>query len=243
MIYDPFDASEREYPRPASEKRLLYSDADYQSIAEAVNLPIAAVRARAAEFEVAALLYEHDLSDVVLSTPGKGKNRLKPISGAASRLLEALGVQNAADAPDGPSSEILDLLNFGDMTAGDEVVAATARVGRLVEVLDAIAATKTLKRVSNRAAVEIAHIGNLTVRKGHQAGPLSDWTAALLSTYKKLTNRKPGTSIGAPGTKTAGRVGGPLIRFLRAAGQPLEIRKSEKAWRSLVRGVLRWRQK
>jgi hypothetical protein len=229
---------ESEYSRPASETRLIYSNRRYASIARVVGVPVSAVKARAHEFEVAALLYQHDCSDVVLAKPTKGRRRLQQIAGAAKRLLKTLGVQDADDAPDGPSSEVLDLLRYADTVGEDRITHATERVGRLAEVFEGISAARSLKQASEEAASGVICVGNLIVPKGHQAGPLSVWVAALFGIHKRLTGREPATSVGAPARSNEGKAGGPLIRFLQTTGRPLGIRKSDEAWRSIVRGIL-----
>jgi hypothetical protein len=108
--------------------------------------------------------------------------------------------------------------------------------------VQAIQAARAIRRAADEAAVEITKVGNLVVPKGHQAGALSEWIAALLEIYERIAGRKPGTSF-SPGGRNKGKAGGPLIRFLKTAGAPLDIKKSDNAWRSLIRGVLSRRQK
>jgi hypothetical protein len=59
--------------------------------------------------------------------------------------------------------------------------------------------------------------------------------------YRRITGRKAATSVRAPQRTNEGIAAGPLIRFLQAAGKPLEIELSEDAWRSRVRTILEGR--
>ena len=68
---------------------------------------------------------------------------------------------------------------------------------------------------------------------------MNDWIAAMLGLYRTLTGKEPATSVGASNRPNEGIAEGPLIRFLQAAGQPLNIEFSEDAWRSRVRTILR----
>ena len=73
------------------------------------------------------------------------QNRMNRIASAADRLLKQLGVFDAADASDGPAIGIFEVLaSTGDDTE-DTVIRATARIGRLVELLEAVDATRELK--------------------------------------------------------------------------------------------------
>ena len=71
---------------------------------------------------------------------------------------------------------------------------------------------------------------------GDAAG--NDCIAAMMSIYRRITGKKPATSVGATG-RNEGIPGGPLIRFLQAAGKPLGIQYGEDAWRSRVRTILK----
>ena len=67
-------------------------------------------------------------------------------------------------------------------------------------------------------------VGELVVPKGHQGETaVNDWIAAMMSIYKQITGKEPGISVAAPGRPDRGKAYGPLIRFLEAAGKPLNI--------------------
>ena len=61
----------------------------------------------------------------------------------------------------------------------------------------------------------------------------------MRSAYHVISGKEPATSVGGPDRPDEGIAGGPLIRFLIAAGKPLEIEFAEDAWRSRVRTVLK----
>jgi hypothetical protein len=68
---------------------------------------------------------------------------------------------------------------------------------------------------------------------------VNDWIAGMMSLYRMITEQEPATSVGAPGQPNEGIATGPLIRFLEAAGKPIQIEFSEDAWRSRVRTILK----
>ena len=122
----------------------------------------------------------------------------------------------------------------------DPVVEATRRIGRLAELVEGIAAAAEFHRRAEKAATEVAQVGKLTVRSGNTGDDaVNDWIAAMLGIYRTLTGKEPATSVGAPERSNEGTASGPLIRFLQAAGKPLNIEFSEDAWRSRVRTILK----
>jgi hypothetical protein len=110
----------------------------------------------------------------------------------------------------------------------------------LAEIIDGVAAAAELERRASKAPIEVADIGKLTVREGNLGDDaVNDWIAAMMGLYRSITGREPTTSVGAFGQPNEGVAGGPLIRFLEAAGKPLGIEFSEEAWRSRVRTILK----
>ena len=119
------------------------------------------------------------------------------------------------------------------------VLEAARRIGRLVEIVEGISAAAEFRRRAGDASIELAAIGKLTVREGNFGNDaVNDWITAMLGIYRTLTGKEPATSVGAPERSNEGIASGPLIRFLQAAGRPLNIEFSEDAWRSRVRTVL-----
>ena len=68
---------------------------------------------------------------------------------------------------------------------------------------------------------------------------INDWMAEMMSIYRLITGKEPATSVGGPDRPNAEIAGGPLIRFLSAAGRPLNLKLDEDAWRSRARTVLK----
>jgi hypothetical protein len=121
----------------------------------------------------------------------------------------------------------------------DPVIESVARIGRLTEIVEGLAAAAELELRARKAAIEIIKVGKLTVRERNSGDDaINDWTAAMMSLYRRITGREPATSVRAPKRTNQGIAAGPLIRFLQAAGQPLKIELSEDAWRSRVRTIL-----
>ena len=109
-----------------------------------------------------------------------------------------------------------------------------------MEIIDGVAAAAELGRRANQAAIEVAEVGKLTVRPGNPGDDaVNDWIAAMMGLYRRITGKEPATSVGGPKRPNEGIAAGPLIRFLQAAGKPLEIEFSEDAWRSRVRTILK----
>ena len=108
----------------------------------------------------------------------------------------------------------------------------------MVEIVEGIAAAVDFERRAREASIELTAVGKLTVREGNFGNDaVNDWIAAMLGIYRTLTGKEPATSVVAPGRANEGIAAGPLIRFLQAAGKPLNIEFSEDAWRSRVRTI------
>jgi hypothetical protein len=191
-------------------------------------------------FEAAALWYRVDRRRPSRIAPSKSREKLERVTKNARRLLESLGVNDPDEAPDGPGdTEILRALVLAGEPNEDPVIEATRRMGRLVEIIDGTVAAAELHRRAKKAATEVVRVGKLTVREGNPGDDaVNDWIAAMMSLYRRITGKEPATSVGAPQRPNEGIAGGPLIRFLEAAGTPLNIEFSEDAWRSRVRTIL-----
>ncbi len=118
------------------------------------------------------------------------------------------------------------------------LVRATQRIAPLAEIMEAVAAAAELSRRATKASAETAEVGKLTVAEGNRGDiEIDDWVAAMMTAYHKITGKKPATSVRGPNRPNEGIATGPFIRFLTAAGRPLELVFSEDAWRSRVRTV------
>jgi hypothetical protein len=102
------------------------------------------------------------------------------------------------------------------------VMHATQRIGRLVEIMEAVAAASELSRRASKAATEVAAVGKLTVAERNPGDmAINDWVAAMMRVYRIITGKEPATSVDGFGRPDEGIANGPLIRFLVAAGRPL----------------------
>ena len=100
---------------------------------------------------------------------------------------------------------------------------------RLVEIVEWIATAAEFEPPAEKAAIELAAVGILTVREGNTGdNAVNDWIAAMLGIYRTLTGKEPATSVGASDRANEGIAAGPLIRFLQAAGKPLNIEFSNR---------------
>jgi hypothetical protein len=218
-----------------------YEESDFELIAAAISVDVGQIVKHENLFEAAALWYRLDEKQPERTAASSLRRNLDQISKSAHRLLKSLAVNNPNDAADGPGDrEILNALVLIGERHENPVIEATRRIGRLLEIIDGIAAAAEFERRAKNAATEVVKIGKLTVREGNPGdAAINNWIAAMMSLYRKVTGKEPATSVGAPGRTNVGIAGGPLIRFLEAAGEPLKIEFSEDAWRSRVRTILK----
>jgi hypothetical protein len=204
-----------------------YSRENFEQIASAIHKDVAEIYQYKNDFEAAALTYRFDLDLPERKKPSELRKRLIQIGYTARKLLRLLGVEDPCQAPDGPARDVLQVLaSTGHKTEEDPIIRATARVGRLVEILDAVDACREIERRAANGAKEAVEIGKLYVPKGHQGDvAANDWIDRMLGIYQKIIG-KLGISVKAPHQRDSGKPTGPLIRFLQAAGKPLGIRLS-----------------
>jgi hypothetical protein len=233
-----------------------YSRNDYEGIATAIGKD---VTEHENEFEAAATWYRLDsrsrqakaglpkakaasspkkrnLPREEQKRPSDMRKRMKQIGDAARKLLRRLEVWDYRLAPDGPTD--IDLLAFLASAEGGtehDVIQATARIGRLVEIFEGIDAARFLELRAQEAAEVATQLSGLIPRGHRGSAAQNDWIAAMMSLYEKITGRKARTSIIAPGQPDKGKSAGPLIRFLEAAGKPLGIKHSPHSWRGRIR--------
>jgi hypothetical protein len=218
----------------------VYTNANFEQIATAIGTAVKAVMDLEAHFEGAALWFRLDKKRPRRTAPSKQIEKLTQIAKNARRLLKSLGINATDEAADGPGdAEIFQALVLTGEPNENAVLEATRRIGRLVEIVEGVAAAADFQRRAREASIELTAIGKLTVREGNFGNDaVNDWIATMLGIYRTLTGKEPATSIGAPERANEGIASGPLIRFLQAAGQPLNIEFSEDAWRSRVRTIL-----
>ncbi len=172
-------------------------------------------------------------------TPSELRKKAKQIEAAARKLLRHLEVYHLQNAPDGPGDR--DLLFFLSSMGGvteEEVTRATARIGRLAELLSAIDAAKSLEACAGKAAQKAVSFAKL-LPKGHQGDVAAiGWIAAMALLYRRITGQEPRMSVFRPGPGR-GQPAGPFLRFLQAAAKPLKIRLSPASARSRLRALKR----
>jgi hypothetical protein len=217
-----------------------YTREDFEQIAAAIRKDVTHVCRHEKQFEAAAMWYR--LGQNALknqrTTPFVMRQRMTQIVNAARKLLRHLGVWDPAQAPDGPSIAVLQVLASTCDVTEDAVVRATARIGRLVEILEAADAVREVERRAHMGAEDVVRIGKLVVPKGHQGeAAVNDWIAAMMSIYKQITGNDPGISVVAPGRLGRGKAAGPLIRFLEAAGKPIGIQLSPDSLAGRIKDI------
>ena len=218
-----------------------YEQSNAEEIAAAIGVDVGQITRHENQFEAAALWYRLNKRRPMRTAPSKLRGKLERIANSARRLLTSLGVEDPDKAADGPGdAELLHALVLSGEPNEDPVIVATRRIGRLAEVIDGVAAAAEFDRRARKAAIVVAEIGKLTVREGNPGDDaVNDWIAAMMGLYRRITGKEPATSVGGPARPNEGIAAGPLVRFLQAAGKPLEIEFSEDAWRSRVRTVLK----
>jgi hypothetical protein len=214
-----------------------YKQLNFEEIATAIGVEVGQIAKHANQFEAAALWYRLNKRRPTRIAPSKLQEKLDRLAKSARRLLTSLGVEDPNEAADGPGdAEILHALVLLGERNEDPVLEATRRIGRLVEIIDGVAAAAELERRASQAAIEVAEVGKLTVREGNPGDDeINDWIATMMDLYRRNTGREPATSVGADGRRNESIAQGPFIRFLQAAGKPLSMQLFEDALRSRVR--------
>jgi hypothetical protein len=218
-----------------------YEQSNFAQIANAIGIDVAQIAKHENLFEAAARWYRLDEKQPERTAPSSLRRKLDRISKSAHRLLESLAVDSPDEAADGPGDpEILNALVLLGEPNEASVIEGTRRIGRLVEIIEGIAAAAEFERRAKKGAMEVTRVGKLTVQEGNPGDfAVSNWIDTMMSVYRKITGKEPRTSVRGPDKPDEGIAAGPLIRFLRAAGKPLGIAFSEDAWRSRVRTILK----
>ncbi len=231
---------------PVPKSRVLtavYRQDSFEEIAAAVGVHVEDIRKHAQLFEEAARWYRLDRARLERTAPSSLRLKLSRIAKSARRLLQNLGVAELDEAIDGPGDpEIFDALILLGESDTTPIMLATARIGRLVEIVEAVAAAAELSRRAKEAAKETADVGKMIVEEGNPGdAAINDWIADMMSVYRLITGREPATSVGGSDRPDEGVAGGPFIRFLAAASKPfqVELELAGDAWRSRVRTVLK----
>ena len=197
-----------------------YSTEDFEHIAVAIGVEVLDVIPYRNAFEAAATWYRADCNTPRRVPPSTIKRQARLIAAAAKKLLRHLEIYDYRNAPEGPRDlALLEALASAEDGADDDVLRASERVARLVEIFDGIDAAQELRRLGGEAANDAAPIGRLTTLRGRRGNPaVNSWVAEMMPIYKALTGKDPRISVNARREPT-----GPFLRFLKAASKPLEV--------------------
>jgi hypothetical protein len=188
-----------------------YTHSDFELIATAIGAALEPVAKLKAQFEATAIWFRLDQMRPSRSAPSKQREKLTQVAKSARRLLKSLGINDPDEAPDGPGDpDVFKALVLTGEPDEKRVVEATRRIGRLVELIEGIAAAAEFDRRAQKAATEVAQVGKLTMRSGNTGDDaVNDWIAVMLGIYRTLTGKEPATSVGAPLRSNEGKAAGP----------------------------------
>src|SRR5262249_54587429 len=141
-----------------------YEQSIFEEIATAIGMEVGQIAKYRNQFEAAALWYRLNKGRPTRIAPSKLLDQLDRVATSARRLLTSVGVKDPDEAADGPGDpEILHALVLLGESNEDPVIEATRRIGRLMEILDSVAAAAEFDRRARKAAIEVANVGRLTV--------------------------------------------------------------------------------
>jgi hypothetical protein len=200
-----------------------YCSQDFERIDEAIGKSPALVTNYASRFEAAAVWYRSYCRAPKGLRLADLAKRVQQIANAARKLLRQLEIYNLRKAPDGPGDRaLLEFLASAENGTEDDIIRATAQIGRLVEIFDAIDAARYLADRGRKAAEDAKHLSRLISLKGRRGDyALNGWLAEMMSIYEALTRKEPKISVVASGPRV-GKPSGPFFRFLEAASGPVE---------------------
>jgi len=230
--------SREEIARREAKYASLYSDKDYQLIAEALGVFPSHVERLSKVFEDAARWYRLEVGSPPRrprTKPSDVRKKLLQISKAATRLLGHLGVADADDAAEGRGDrEIFDALVLAYEDASeDDFLRSIQAIALLPQIVaSACAAIDIRGRAiqARRDSVDVGELGGLKTYDGNR--PLNQWVSAMLGIYKALTRVDPFSPL------KYGR-GSQLCLFLDAASRPLKIEQAPSQWRERVKALAR----
>jgi hypothetical protein len=152
--------------------------------------------------------------------PSTIKRQAKGIADAAKRLLGHLEIYDYRKASEGPTDlALLEALAFADDGNEENVMRASERVARLIQIFDGIDGAEELERRARNAADDAKQRARLTTLRGRRGNPsLRAWVAEMKPIYKKFTGKNARISVDVRGQPC-----GPFWRFLEAASRPLAI--------------------
>src|SRR6266446_10466151 len=135
-----------------------YEQSNFERIATAIGMEIGQIMKHENLFEAAARWYRLDKKRPERTAPSSLRRKLDQIAKSARRLLKSLAVNSPDEAADGPGdTEILDALVLAGEPNADRVIDATRRIGRLLEIIDGVAAAAEFaRRAKNNRRVGLA---------------------------------------------------------------------------------------
>jgi hypothetical protein len=219
-----------------------YKQENFDQIATTLGIEVGRIAKHAAHLETAALWHRLDKRRPRRIAPSKMRAKLDRVAKSARRLLKSMGVNDAEEAADcfGDHDILKALVLVGDVNE-DAVTAAIRQIAGLHEIVEGVMAAVEFECRAKTASIEVAEVGNLTLREGNPGDDaINGWIATMMSLYRTITGKVPATSVGATNSSNEGIAAGPLIRFLEAASKPLGIELFEDALRSRVRTILQY---
>jgi hypothetical protein len=129
-----------------------YDQSNFEQIAAAFGVEVGQIAKHENVFEEAARWYRLAKDRPTRIAPPKMRDKLEEVSKNARRILKSLGIDNPADAADGPRSrELLAALVLLGERNEDPVIEAVARIGRLTEIVEGLAAAAELEVRAKKA--------------------------------------------------------------------------------------------
>jgi hypothetical protein len=193
----------------------VYTDVDFDAIADAISISPEKVREVRDMLENAAGWYRSDQRDPQRTAPSQVRRNLRVLRKAIHRIIGMLEDRDIADA-----------IGYEAQRRRSNLDDTTRALANLAEWASSAEPSTTYTSSDGRKSDLVArgHVGDAGV---------NDWVAEVLPVYTTLTGRAPVTSV-----SPCGIAQGPLIRFFIAASRPLEIELDEDAWRARVRRVV-----
>lgn len=215
-----------------------YSTDQLNALAEAVRVKPERVLAERDVLDAAAVCFRLDDRRPTRMPAKQLKNRLEQIERTARRLLRQLGVPDTREADDGPDFELMEVIaaETDDQAKFETILTeATGRIGRLIQLFEALNAVAEVERLAQNAVDQGLRVATLVTTQGHHGDvSVNNWIAEVLVVYTRITGKRPATSTNP---HKGGDPGGPLIRFLAVAGNPLGIDMKPEAWRKRIRRI------
>ena len=194
--------------------------------------------ALALRLETAAHYYAMEAEFQLKPAASELRNALKSIEKAAGRLWDALGLEGKTEFEDMPQAlkselgaqaeshgERID--GYDDMPPtqwpmkGGNYVDYWGRAKLRQAVEDVALLRLWARNAKARAAAQVQTNGQRRTTRHSGDKALNDWFGNLAGIWLDVYERLPATSVGATGRANEGIGGGPFVRFIKAALQPV----------------------